>query len=320
MHTLDQLKEMTIVVADTGDINSMKAYAPRDATTNPSLLLASAQQEEYAPLVEESIRQVDLDLQDPQTDLAPLLEALAVRFGLEILKIIPGRVSVEVDAGLSFDVAATVETAQRLIRAFEAQDISRDRVLIKIASTWEGIKAAELLESQGIHCNLTLLFSLTQAIAAADARVTLISPFVGRILDWHLAKSGKAAIPAEEDPGVVSVRSIYDYYKHFGYKTEVMGASFRNMEEIIQLAGCDLLTISPKLLEELSRDNRVLKRRLSAEKARGMVMERQSFDEKTFRWAMNEDAMATEKLAEGIRRFRADLDKLEGFLREKKSN
>lgn len=319
MNILDQLKEMTVVVADTGDINSMKAYTPRDATTNPSLLLASAQQEDYASLVEASMAEVDLDLSDPKTNLAPLLEALAVRFGMEILKIIPGRVSVEVDAGLSFDLAATVETAQRIIRAFESQNVSRDRVLIKIASTWEGIKAAEILESQGIHCNLTLLFSLPQAIAAAEARVTLISPFVGRILDWHLANSGKEAIPPEEDPGVLSVRTIYDYYKHFGYKTEVMGASFRNKGEIIQLAGCDLLTISPKLLEELSRDNGVLRRKLSQEKARDISMERQFFDEKGFRWAMNEDAMATEKLAEGIRRFREDLDKLEGYLRSKQS-
>ncbi|MCF7808447.1 MAG: transaldolase [Candidatus Marinimicrobia bacterium] len=319
MNTLDQLKQMTVVVADTGDIQAMKAYSPQDATTNPSLLLASAQLPEYRHLIDETIRDVDLDLANPQSDLAPLLEALAVRFGMEILNIIPGRVSVEVDAGLSFDVNATVETAQRLIQAFETKGISRDRILIKIASTWEGIKAAEILEKQDIHCNLTLLFSLPQAIAAAEANVTLISPFVGRILDWHLAKTGKTQIPAEEDPGVLSVRTIYHYYKRFGYQTEIMGASFRNMEEIIQLAGCDLLTISPNLLEDLSKDTHHLERILSPEMAQEMDIKRLALDENAFRWAMNEDAMATEKLAEGIRRFRSDLDKLEDFLRQEKA-
>lgn len=318
MSVLDKLKEVTVVVADTGDIDSIKKHRPRDATTNPSLLLAAAQMPEYQHLVEDSLDNETMALCDSSQNMRPCLEKLAVNFGKEILAVVPGRVSVEVDATLSFDVAGTIETARRIISMFEKDGIDRSRILIKIAATWEGIKAAEQLETEGIHCNLTLLFSFAQAVACAEAKVTLISPFVGRILDWHKASRGVDSIPPEEDPGVLSVTSIYNYYKRFGYKTEVMGASFRNSGEIMQLAGCDLLTIAPKLLEELGQLDGDLPRKLDPAAAQSADLEQISLDENTFRWLHNEDAMATEKLADGIRRFSADLTSLAEFMQEKR--
>jgi transaldolase len=316
MSVLDQLREMTVIVEDTGDIDSIRRDKPRDATTNPSLLLAAAQLPQYQHLVDDAIEAGGVDVSDPQADMGPCLERLAVNFAVEILAIIPGRVSVEVDATLSFDTAATVETARRIIEMFAAEQIDRSRILIKVASTWEGVRAAQQLEAEGIHCNLTLLFSFVQAIACAEAGVTLISPFVGRILDWHKAARGVDSIPAAEDPGVLSVTQIYNYYKRFGYETEIMGASFRNTGEIIQLAGCDLLTISPKLLAELDQNTDHLSRKLCPDHARTLHLEQTTLDEKTFRWMMNEDAMATEKLADGIRKFSADLAKLAEYMRE----
>lgn len=317
MSILDQLKEMTTIVADTGDIDSIRAHLPRDATTNPSLLLAAAQKPEYAHLVDDALEHCSTDICDTSQNMRPCLERLAVNFAKEILDIIPGRVSVEADATLSFDTAGTIETAQRIISMFEQDGIDRSRILIKIASTWEGIRAAEQLTKEGIHCNLTLLFSFTQAVACAEAGVQLVSPFVGRIMDWYKADRGVESIPAEEDPGVHSVTEIYNYFKHFGYKTEIMGASFRNTGEIHQLAGCDLLTISPTLLEELAGQNGELPRKLDPDSARSMKLEKITLDENRFRWMLNEDAMATEKLAEGIRKFSADLDKLAQLMREK---
>jgi transaldolase len=317
MSLLDQLKQMTVVVADTGDIDSIRKHRPQDATTNPSLLLAAAQMPEYEHLVSDALAHCRVDVCDTSQSMRPCLEKLAVIFAQEILKIIPGRVSVEVDATLSFDTEGTIETARRLISMFEEEGVSRERILIKIASTWEGIKAAEQLTKEGIHCNLTLLFSFVQAVASAEAGVQLISPFVGRIMDWYKAARGVDSIPAEEDPGVISVTDIYNYFKHFGYKTEIMGASFRNSDEIKQLAGCDLLTISPKLLEELAGQEGDLPRKLDPSAALSMQMEKISLDENTFRWMLNEDAMATEKLAEGIRKFSADLEKLAQFMRQK---
>jgi transaldolase len=313
MSTLDTLRKMTVVVADSGDFLAIKKHKPRDATTNPSLLLAAAQMPEYKDLLEKTLREVPLSVDG---DMHPLLEKLVVNFGKEILSIVPGRVSVEVDAGLSFDIKGTIDTARRLIRMFEREGIERDRILIKIAATWEGICAARVLEKEDIRCNLTLLFSFVQAVACAEAGVQLISPFVGRILDWHKKARGVEHIPPEEDPGVLSVKKIYNYYKHFGYKTEIMGASFRNSGEIRELAGCDLLTISPLLLKELSEDDSDLPRKLDPAAAKTLEMERLHLDETRFRWLLNEDAMATEKLAEGIRRFYTDLQKLAGFLRE----
>ena len=316
MSVLDQLREMTVIVEDTGDIDSIRRDKPRDATTNPSLLLAAAQLPQYQHLVDGAIEAGGVDVSDPQADMGPCLERLAVNFAVEILAIIPGRVSVEVDATLSFDTAATVETARRIIEMFAAEQIDRSRILIKVASTWEGVAAARQLEAEGIHCNLTLLFGFAQAIACAEAGVTLISPFVGRILDWHKAARGVDSIPAAEDPGVLSVTQIYNYYKRFDYETEIMGASFRNTGEIIELAGCDLLTISPKLLAELDVSGDYLPRKLHPDHARRLHLEQTTLDEKTFRWMMNEDAMATEKLADGIRKFSADLAKLAEYMRE----
>ncbi|MGB6223258.1 transaldolase [Haloferula sp.] len=311
---LDQLKEFTTVVADTGDFESMKAYQPQDATTNPSLILQAAGKDEYRPLVEQAVSEhKDSSLTDAAL-VDSILDRILIIFGLEILKIVPGRVSTEVDARLSFDTEGTVAKARQLIAAYEKEGISRDRVLIKIASTWEGIKAAEELEKEGIHCNLTLLFSFAQAVACAEAKVQLISPFVGRILDWYKASTGKD-YQGDEDPGVQSVREIYTYYKKFGYKTEVMGASFRNTGEILCLAGCDLLTISPKLLAELQASTEPVERFLSPEAAAGADIEKVSFDEKSFRLALNEDAMATEKTAQGIRGFAADIVKLEDLVK-----
>lgn len=311
---LDQLKAYTTVVADTGDFESMKAYQPQDATTNPSLILQAAGKDEYRPLVEKAVTELKASGLTGDALVEGILDRILILFGLEILKIVPGRVSTEVDARLSFDTAGTTAKARQLIAAYEAEGISRDRILIKIASTWEGIKAAEELEKEGIHCNLTLLFSFAQAVACAEAGVQLISPFVGRILDWFKASTGKD-YQGEDDPGVQSVRAIYTYYKKFGYKTEVMGASFRNTGEIIALAGCDLLTISPGLLQELQDSTDNLPRALSPESAADTNLEKVSYDEKAFRFELNEDAMATEKTAEGIRKFAADIVKLEDLVK-----
>jgi len=316
MNLLDQLKTYTVIVEDTGDIDLIKRHKPQDATTNPSLLYAAAQQPAYIHLIEDAIEKSSVDICNPDADIRPCLERLAINFGKEILSIVPGRVSVEVDASLSFDTEETIKTAKRLIGMFEKEQIDRSRILIKVASTWEGIKAAEQLEKEGIHCNLTLLFSFAQAVACAEANVTLISPFVGRILDWHKAKRGVDHIPAVEDPGVQSVTQIYNYYKKFGYKTEVMGASFRNIGEITELAGCDLLTISPQLLDELGNTEAVLERKLDPEISKEQVLKKIHLDEKAFRWMLNEDAMATEKLSDGIRRFNADLVKLSDYIRD----
>ncbi len=317
MSVLDKLKEMTVVVADTGDIQSIKVHEPQDATTNPSLLLAAAQMPEYAHLVEDALDYGGIDICDPAQSMRPCLEKLAVNFAEEILKVVPGRVSVEVDSTLSFDTGETIKTARRIIAMFEGDGIDRNRILIKIAATWEGIKAAEQLETEGIHCNLTLLFSFAQAVACAEARVQLISPFVGRIMDWHKAKRGVDHIPAESDPGVISVTDIYNYYKKFAYQTEVMGASFRNIGEIKALAGCDYLTISPNLLQELEADAGELPRKLDPGHAHNLDLKQLFLSEADFRWMHNEDAMATEKLAEGIRKFSADLNKLGILLRDK---
>lgn len=311
---LDQLKKFTTVVADTGDFESMKEYQPQDATTNPSLILQAAGKDEYKPLVEQAVSEHKGSSLSGDGLVESVIDRILILFGLEILKIVPGRVSTEVDARLSFDTEGTIAKARHLIAAYEKEGISRDRVLIKIASTWEGIKAAEELEKEGIHCNLTLLFSFAQAVACADARVQLISPFVGRILDWFKASTGKD-YQGDEDPGVLSVREIYTYYKKFGYKTEVMGASFRNTGEILCLAGCDLLTISPKLLAELQASTDTVERVLSPEAAAAADLEKVSFDEKSFRLALNEDAMATEKTAQGIRGFAADIVKLENLIK-----
>ncbi|NND45142.1 MAG: transaldolase [Xanthomonadales bacterium] len=310
MNLLTQLREMTVVVADTGDIQAIERYKPQDATTNPSLIYKAAQMERYAPLIHDAVkfsRRGDLSKTE-QVDAC--MDKLAVNFGTEILKIVPGRVSTEVDARLSFDTEGTIARARRLIELYEAAGIDRERVLIKTASTWEGIRAAEQLEGEGIHCNLTLLFSFAQAVACAQANVTLISPFVGRIHDWYLKARGVERIAPEDDPGVSSVTRIYEYFKKHGHETEVMGASFRNIGQICHLAGCDLLTISPSLLAELEREEGELPRRLDPELARARDIPAVTVDEQSFRWMMNEDAMATEKLAEGIRLFAADLDKL----------
>ena len=311
MNLLEQLKNYTQVVADTGDFASIESYKPVDATTNPSLIYAASQDAKYKHLIDNAIEFARKASSDRSAQLSKAMDKLAVNFGLEILRIVPGRVSTEVDARLSFDTEATVKKAREIIGLYEDAGITRERILIKIASTWEGIKAAEIVEKEGIHCNLTLLFSQVQAIACAEAGVRLISPFVGRILDWHKKDRGVADIPATEDPGVISVMNIFNYYKKHGYATQVMGASFRNTGEICELAGCDLLTISPALLKELEQAEGTLEKKLDTEAAVKMDIEKISPDEKTFRWMMNEDAMATEKLAEGIRNFTKDLVKLE---------
>ena len=304
MSALDQLRQSTTVVADTGDFRSMRTYAPRDATTNPTLIIKAIQKPEYRVLLEETIAA------HSGAPVEELCDRLLVRFGCEILGIVPGRVSTEVDARLSFDSASTVARARRLIALYREAGFGPERVLIKVASTWEGIRAAELLEREGIHCNLTLLFAFSQAVACAEAGVTLISPFVGRIYDWYKKRDGVEYAP-DDDPGVQSVRKIYQYFKKHGYQTEVMGASFRNTGQIKALAGCDLLTISPELLEQLRQDEAAVPRLLDPEAARSADVPQVSFDEKGFRFALNEDAMATEKLAEGIRLFVADGRKLE---------
>ena len=313
MNQLDQLKQHTVVVADTGDFESMRAYKPQDATTNPSLILAASQKPEYRTIVDKAISEFKNSSLSGAGKVDAILDRLVILFGLEILKIVPGRVSTEVDARLSFDTQANIDKARQLISAYEKEGISRERVLIKIASTWEGIKAAEVLQKEGINCNLTLLFSLAQAVVCAEGGIKLISPFVGRILDWHKKSTGKDFAPTE-DPGVQSVTQIYNYYKHFGYKTEVMGASFRNKGEITELCGCDLLTISPGLLGELQASEEPITPKLNAANAASLKIERIAGDEKTFRWLFNEDAMATEKTAEGIRNFAKDIVKLENLV------
>lgn len=313
MNQLEQLKQFTTVVADTGDFATMRDYLPQDATTNPSLILQAAQKEEYRNIVEQAIAEADSAAGASKTEA--IMDRVLVLFGKQILDIVPGRVSTETDARLSFDIEGSIEKGRRLIELYESEGIDRERVLIKIASTWEGIRAAEALENEGIHCNLTLLFSLGQAAACAEAGVQLISPFVGRILDWHKASTGKEFSP-ENDPGVASVKEIFTYYKKFGYDTEVMGASFRNKGEITELAGCDLLTISPGLLSELQNSDEEIECKLRAEDAGIAAMEKVPTDEKSFRWLLNEDAMATEKTAEGIRKFAVDVVKLEKMIEE----
>jgi transaldolase len=315
---LSQLKQFSVIVADTGDFDSIRKYQPRDTTTNPSLLLKAAQMPEYAHLVEKTLADARKESPHAGQTLGMALDKLAVAFGIEILKIVPGRVSTEVDARLSFDVEGSIAKARSLISRYEAAGISRERILIKVASTWEGICAARQVTREGIHCNLTLLFSFAQAVACAEAGVQLVSPFVGRILDWHKKSTGRDAYPPAEDPGVLSVARIYNYYKKYSYATEVMGASFRNVGEILQLAGCDLLTISPTLLEEMQKTTGTLTRKLSPETAVAQCQDpKLALDEKAFRWMLNEDAMATEKLSEGIRLFAADTVKLEKFIAPK---
>jgi len=314
---LEQLRDMTIVVADTGDIQAIEKFKPRDATTNPSLITAAAQMPEYQSIVDDTLMQAKKDLGSDASEsdiLTTAFDRLAVSFGKKILEIVPGRVSTEVDARLSYDTEATVEKAHYLISEYETAGISRDRILIKIAATWEGIRAAEVLEKEGIHCNLTLLFGLHQAIACAEAGVTLISPFVGRILDWYKAKTGKESYEPHEDPGVVSVTTIYNYYKKFGYSTEVMGASFRNIGEITELAGCDLLTISPNLLAQLNEGTGDLPRKLDPSKVASMSIEKIDMDKATFDKMHAEDKMASEKLDEGIKGFTKALEALEKLL------
>ncbi len=313
MNQLDQLKKLTKVVADTGDFATLKEYAPQDATTNPSLILKAAQMPAYQHLVEKAIADARQSGTTGRALLNQIMDSLLVLFGLEILKIVPGRVSTETDANLSFDTQALLDKAHRFITLYTKNGIPRERVLVKIATTWEGIRAAEVLQREGINCNLTLLFSLPQAVACAEAKVTLISPFVGRILDWYKAKEKKEYAPAE-DPGVVSVKEIYAYYKKFGHATEVMGASFRNKGEILELAGCDLLTISPQLLGELKSSEEPVAQKLNAVEAKKTTIEKLVLDEKKFRWLFNENAMATEKTSEGIRAFNADAVKLEQFI------
>ena len=312
MNQLDQLKQHTIVVADTGNFRQLAQFAPRDATTNPSLILKAVQQPEYAPLLAETVAA------HAARPLEAIVDEVLVRFGREILAIVPGRVSTEVDARLSFDTDATVARAERLIGLYEVAGVPRHRVLIKIAATWEGIRAAERLQRAGIHCNLTLLFAFCQAVACGDAGVTLISPFVGRIYDWHKKAAGstwdEVAMAGANDPGVKSVRAIFEHYKRHGIATEVMGASFRNTGQIVALAGCDLLTIAPELLAQLQASDAPVPKALDAEAARVLSLPEVHLDEKAFRWALNQDAMATEKLAEGIRAFAVDAGKLDALI------
>ncbi len=314
MNLLDSLKKYSVIVADTGDIDAIARLHPQDATTNPSLLYQSAQNPKYRALVDDAVAHGMRAKGDRAAKAEAVMEKLAVNFGREILKHVEGRVSTEVDARLSFDVEGSLKKAHRYIELYEQAGIKRERILIKLSSTWEGIRAAEKLEREGIHCNMTLLFSFAQAVASADAGVRLISPFVGRIYDWYKASRKVDDIPAAEDPGVESVTRIYDYYKKFGYKTQVMGASFRKVEQITGLAGCDLLTISPDLLDKLKGTEGELVRQLSEEKAKASTAEKITLDENGFRWLHNDDAMATEKLAEGIRKFDADHHKLQEYV------
>jgi transaldolase len=317
---LDQLLTMTVVVADSGDINAIRKFKPRDTTTNPSLIMAAVQMKEYAPMLDEALAWARKDAgagAGRDAIIARAIDRLSVEFGLRILAIVSGRVSTEVDARLSYDTAKTIEKAHTLIKQYETAGMSRERVLIKIASTWEGARAAEQLEKEGIHCNMTLLFGLHQAIACAEAKATLVSPFVGRILDWYKKSTGKESFPAHEDPGVLSVARIYEYFKHFGYKTEVMGASFRTLGEITELAGCDLLTISPHFLEELTKTEGPLPRKLDPAQAKAAKVERIAMDEATFRRMHAADKMASDKLEEGIEGFTKAIVQLEGVLGER---
>ena len=317
MSKLEQLKALTTVVADTGDFDSIKEYLPTDATTNPSLVYAATQLSQYSALVDEAIESGMTKSNELGIRKAYIMDRLAVVFGREILSIVPGRVSTEVDARLSFDTEGSIRKANELIAMYEEFGLDRERILIKVAATWEGIRAAEALEKQGIHCNLTLMFSFAQAVACAEAGVTLISPFVGRITDWYKAHDGVVAYAQDDDPGVKSVVKIYNYYKHHGYATEVMGASFRNVDQILGLAGCDLLTISPNFLAELEGADGPVARRLDPAEARTMEMEKYTLAEKDMRWMHNEDPMAVEKLAQGIRNFTKDLRKLEAYVHQR---
>jgi transaldolase len=317
MNSLEQLKQYTTVVADTGDFESIKKYEPRDSTTNPSLIFKAAQDPKYKHLVDDAIEYARKLKGDLKQKAQHGLKKAAVNFGGEILKIVPGRVSTEVDARLSFQIYETISYAKQLIRMYEKEGFSSDRILIKVAATWEGIKAAEILEKEGIHTNLTLIFSKAQAIASAQSGVKLISPFVGRVYDWYKKEWGVDHIPATEDPGVKLVTNIFNHFKKFDYNTEIMGASFRNKEQIIELAGCDLLTISPALLEELKESDIKITKKLDAEKAKEMELKNITYNEMEFRWAMNEDLMATYKLSEGIRLFSNDLRNLEKYILER---
>lgn len=317
MNKLDHLKKLTTVVADTGEFEEIQKYKPTDATTNPSLILAAASKPEYEPLIKEAIDYGKANGSSAEEKMHFAMEKLFVNFGLEILKVVPGRVSTEVDARLSFDIEASLAKAHKFISLYEAAGISKDRILIKLASTWEGIQAAKQLEKEGIHCNLTLLFSMAQAVACAEANVTLISPFVGRIFDWYKKAEGKDSYPSAEDPGVVSVTSIYNYYKKMGIKTQIMGASFRNSGEILELAGCDLLTIAPKFLKELSEAEGDVPLKLDPAKAAALPINKITLDEKNFRWMLCQDAMGVEKLHEGIRNFAKDALKLEQLIASK---
>jgi transaldolase len=311
MNQLEQLKKVTTVVADTGDFQSMKIFSPQDATTNPSLILKAVQKPEYLPLLSKAIQDY------PHASASEIIDHVLIAFGLQILAIIPGRVSTETDAHLSFDTAGTIAKGRQLIAMYEAAGVKRDRILIKIASTWEGIQAASILEKEGIHCNMTLLFSMEQAVACADAGVQLISPFVGRIYDWYKKSTGEE-YSAENDPGVLSVKQIYNYYRKFGYKTEIMGASFRNVGQILQLAGCDLLTISPDLLQKLSESAALVPTKLNQEAAQASDLQKMTLNQANFRLTVNNNAMASEKLAEGIRLFCADTVKLEQLIASKR--
>lgn len=313
---LEQLKKWTKIVIDTGDIDSIKLHTPIDATTNPSLIYAASQKPQYASLVKDAVEYAGKNSKTPEEKTTHIIDKLFVNFGCEILKIIPGRVSTEVDARLSFDIEKSLEKARTLINLYEKAGYSRERILIKLASTWEGIRAAEILENEGIHCNMTLIFSLAQAVGAADAKATLVSPFVGRILDWYKKHDNVEGYPAEKDPGVLSVTQIYHYFKKFGFKTQVMGASFRNIDEILELAGADLLTIAPNFLKDLEEASGEVKRKLCPEDAKKASIEKIQLDEKTFRWMLNEDEMATQKLAEGIRNFAKDTVKLEAYIQQ----
>ncbi|CAH3162539.1 unnamed protein product [Pocillopora meandrina] len=313
--SLEQLKKFTTVVADTGDFESISKYKPTDATTNPSLLLAASKMPQYKHLIEKAVQYGKANGSTLEEQVTEAMDKIFVLFGVEILKLVPGRVSTEVDARLSFDVEGSIEKAKKFIKLYEEAGISKERILIKLSTTWEGVEAARKLEQEDIHCNMTLLFSFAQAVACAEANVTLISPFVGRILDWYVKNTDQKEFQPADDPGVKSVTAIYNYYKKFDYKTVVMGASFRNTGQITELAGCDLLTISPSLLEKLSNSTETISQKLSVEEAKKLDIEKVSLDEKKFRWLLNEDAMATEKLAEGIRKFAVDAVKLEDMIK-----
>jgi len=319
MSQLDALREVTTIVADTGDIGAIGAFAARDATTNPSLIRKALGMEEYADLVEDALRHAARNAGGSDARAQAFVDKLFVNFGRRILEVVPGRVSTEVPARLSFDSAGSIERARALVCLYEAEGVERERVLIKLASTWEGARAAEVLEAEGIHCNMTLLFCLSQAVACADAGATLISPFVGRIYDWAVAQRRGADVPIEEDPGVASVAEIFTYYKALGIPTEIMGASFRKVDQVLALAGCDLLTVSPELLAELGRRAGPVERRLDPARVDGASVRPLELDEGAFRWLLNEDEMASEKLADGIRRFHADGEALARIARERTS-